>query len=54
VPRSVATMPTGHKLCIAGTAITNDADLKAAALRLDGYNHGDNQGAGVDAAVVRV
>ena len=56
VPRSVATKLTGHKTenVYRRYAIVSDSDLKAAALRLDGYNHGDNQGAGVDAAVVRV
>jgi hypothetical protein len=35
-------------------AIVSDADLKAAALRLDGYNFGDTRGLAVDAAAVRV
>jgi hypothetical protein len=52
---AVATKLTGHKTetVYRRYAMRSDADLKAA-LRLDGYNHGDNQGAGVDAAVVRV
>ena len=35
-------------------AIDSHSDLKAAALKLDGYNHGDNRGREVDAAAVRV
>jgi hypothetical protein len=56
VPRSVATKLTGHKTeaVYRRYAIVSDADLKAAALRLDGYNHGDNRGREVDAAAVRV
>jgi hypothetical protein len=56
VPRSVATKLTGHKTenVYRRYAIVSDSDLKAAALRLDGYNHGDNRRAEVDAAAVRV
>ena len=51
VPRSVATKLTGHKTeaVYRRYAIVSDADLKAAALRLDGYNPGDNRGVSVDA-----
>jgi hypothetical protein len=44
VPRSVATKLTGHETeaVYRRYAIVSDADLKAAALRLDGYNRGDN------------
>ncbi len=47
---------TGHKTedVYRRYAIVSDADLKAAALRLDGYNHGDNRGASVDSARVSV
>jgi integrase len=56
VPRSVATKLTGHKTenVYRRYAIVSDSDLKAAALRLDGYNHGDNRRAEVDAARVSV
>jgi integrase len=56
VPRSVATKLTGHKTeaVYRRYAIVSDADLKAAALRLDGYNSGDTRGLAVDVAAVRV
>ena len=56
VPRSVAMKLTGHKTeaVYRRYAIVSDADLKAAALRLDGYNHGDNRQVGVDARPVSV
>ena len=56
VPRSVATKLTGHKTeaVYRRYAIVSDADLKAAALRLDGYNLGDNRGVPVDVANVSV
>lgn len=56
VPRSVATKLTGHKTenVYRRYAIVNDADLKAAALRLDGDNHGDNRGRAVDSGLVSV
>ena len=55
-PRSVATKLTGDKTeaVYRRYAIVSDADLKAAALRLDGYNPGDNHGASVDSALVSV
>jgi len=52
----VATKLTGDKTeaVYRRYAIVSDADLKAAALRLDGYNPGDNHGASVDSALVSV
>src|SRR5262245_57855778 len=54
VSRSVATKLTGHKTeaVYRRYAIVSDADLKAAALRLSGDNHGDNRPRAVDAEVV--
>jgi integrase len=54
VPRSVATKLTGHKTeaVYRRYAIVSDADLKAAAARLDGYNGGDNRGIGLDGGAV--
>ena len=52
----MATKLTGHKTeaVYRRYAIVSDADLKAAALRLDGYNLGDNRGVPVDVANVSV
>jgi len=45
VPRSVATKLTGHRTeaVYRRYAIVSPADLQAAAVRLDGYNHGDSR-----------
>ena len=56
MPRSVAIKLTAHKteaVC-RRYAIVSDADLKAAALRLDRYNPGDNRRASVDSGRVSV
>lgn len=56
VSRSVATKLTGHKTesVYRRYAIVNDADLKAAALRLDGYRSGDDHGKQFDPQSVSV
>jgi hypothetical protein len=56
VPRSVATKLTGHKTenVYRRYAIVSDADLKAAALRLDSYISGDGGGLVVDATAAKV
>jgi hypothetical protein len=55
-PRSVGTKLTGRKTeaVYRRYAIVSDADLKAAALRLDSYILGDNRGMPVDVANVSV